>query len=139
MEARRSHATNGLGDQPMEDFAQLKASITATVNVPIMVFVDWPDQQNALSNLTTKQQITALTNLDHQVRSNGMLFVYDVFHHVPIYDSVSEGTYSTLLQLAAESGTASAGLETLSPLSIPVLPATFACLVSRSSRWSPRP
>jgi hypothetical protein len=128
------NATTNPSLQPMEDFAQLKASITATVNVPIMVFVDWPDQQNALSNLTAEQQITALTNLDHQVRSSGMLFVYDVFHHVPVYDSVSEGTYSTLLQLAAESRTASTGLETQSPLSIPVIPATFACLVSRSSR-----
>ena len=44
------NATTNPSLQPMEDFAQLKASITATVNVPIMVFVDWPDQQNALGN-----------------------------------------------------------------------------------------
>lgn len=95
--------------QPVENFTQLKASVTAVVDVPMMVFIDWPGQQSALGNLTTQQQITVLTNLASKLRASGLPFVYHVYHHRPPYDSVAEGTYSTLLRLAKEGGTDSTG------------------------------
>lgn len=103
------NATSNPSFQPVENFTQLRAAITAMVDVPIMVFIDWPTQQFALGNLTTSQQDTVLTNLYHSVESSGMAFVFEVFHHSPRYDSVAEGTYSTSLRLAA-GGTAQASV-----------------------------
>ena len=112
--------------QPVENFTQLKASVTAVVNVPIMVFIDWPAQQFALANMTTQQQILILTNLGNRLRASGLPFVYHVYHHLPLYDSVAEGTYSTLLQLAKEGSTDSTRQAALPLLAIPALVATVA-------------
>jgi hypothetical protein len=90
--------------QPVENFSLLKSSVTAVVGVPIMVFIDWPTQQDALLSLTTQQQVRVLTNLYYQLKANGIIFVFDVFHHSPLYDSAAEGTYAALLQLATTGG-----------------------------------
>jgi len=112
--------------RPLENFTQLKASITAVVNVPIMVFIDWPGQQAALGRMTTQKQIAVLTNLGNKLKASGLPFVYHVYHHSPLYDSVAEGTYSTLLQLDKESGIDLAGQASLPLLAIPALVATSA-------------
>ena len=115
--------------QPVENFTQLKASITAVVNVPIMVFIDWPDQQFALGNMTTLQQVAVLTNLANKLDASGLPFVYHVYHHVPLYDSVAEGTYSTLLQLNKEGGKGS-----IDQAALP-LPATPALVATSAISW----
>ena len=102
-DAQDFNATSNPSLEPVENFGRIKAAISAVVDLPIMVFIDWPTQQWALANLTAQQQMTALTNLDYQLKSSGMPFVYEVYHS-PHYDSVSEGTYSTLLQLAKAGG-----------------------------------
>jgi hypothetical protein len=107
--------------QPVENFTQLKASVTAVVNVPIMVFIDWPGQQAALANMTTQQQIAVLTNLDNRLKASGLPFVYHLYHHSPRYDSVAEGTYSTLLQLDRQRGAGSTAQAALPLLATPVL------------------
>ena len=130
---RDFNATANPSLSPVENFTQLKASITGAVDVPIMVFVDWPGQQSALLNLTTPQQTRVLANLCNQVEDSGMLFVYEVFHHLPTYDSVAEGTYSTLLQLATGG---SPTLSILIALPLPTIRASspaHACLARRNS------
>src|SRR4029077_14743424 len=57
---RDFNATANPSLSPVENFTQLKASITGAVDVPIMVFVDWPGQQSALLSLTTQQQTRVL-------------------------------------------------------------------------------
>ena len=123
------NATANPSLQPVEDFTQLKTSITAVVNVPTMVFVDWPGQQSALLALTTQQQIRVLTNLDNQLKKNGIIFVYEVFHHLPTYDSVAEGTYSALLQLAT------GGSATSTLLTAPQSPRTPLSWSARTSQF----
>ncbi len=116
------NATANPSLQPVENFTQLKASVTAVVNVPMMVFIDWPGQQAALGSMTTQQQITVLTNLGDKLKASGVPFVYHLYHHVPLYDSVAEGTYSTLLQLDKEAATGSSfGQTALPPLAVPTL------------------
>jgi hypothetical protein len=133
---RDFNATANPSLSPVENFTQLKASITAAVDVPIMVFVDWPGQQSALLKLTTQQQIRVLTNLHNQLEESGMIFVYEVFHHLPTYDSVAEGTYSALLQLA-RGGSHTSTL--LIALALPAMSAPSgipSCLPRRIS-WRP--
>lgn len=129
------NATTNPSLQPVENFTQLKASITAVVNVPIMVFVDWPSQQTALLGLTTQQQIQVLTNLDNPLKESGIIFVYEVFHHMPTYDSVAEGTYAALLQLA-RGGSTSSALTAAPVLAIPIFSPTFVWLARRISLYS---
>jgi len=90
-----------------EDWSQIKANIIQSVGreVPIIAFIDWPNQLYAFQSLSTADQITVLTKIDAATKAAGILFAYPVFGGNPggdlgKYDSVKYGTYDTIVTLA---------------------------------------
>ena len=86
---------------PKDDFGGIVTTIRKFTRRPIITFIDWPSQMTLFQELSTQQQITALTNIYRATKMHGLYFALPVYVAAQNYDAAADGTYGAMARLVA--------------------------------------